>query len=129
MPWWKLPLAQIVLFAAAMAALQPVYWLAEAARGRMPLALANILFGWSLVLVQVLWIMADDREYCRRPCFDYGYFLLILWPFSLFWYCIRTRGWRGLGLSVGLVLLTIVPGLTTGCVAITWNIVQAVRNG
>jgi hypothetical protein len=129
MPWWKSPLPQILLFAAALAVLQPAYWLAEAVRGRTPLAGAEIVFRWSLPVVQVLWIMADDRQYRRTPYFDYGYLLLILWPFSLFWYCSRTRGWRGLGLALGLVLLTLVPLVATALVSAAWMIGQAILYG
>jgi hypothetical protein len=127
--WWKSPLWQFALFVAALAVLQPVYLVAEFLRGRPPLMLADVLFRYAAPLVLLQWMVTDARQRRSTPCFDYGFFLLILWPISLFWYCCRTRGWRGLGLAVGLWLLTAVPALTTGIVTMIWAIADAVLNG
>jgi hypothetical protein len=43
--------------------------------------------------------------------------LFLLYPFSLFWYWTRALGWRGLCLSLGLVLLTLAPPTVVGIVS------------
>lgn len=45
----------------------------------------------------------------RRPCFDFGLFLLYAFPLSMLWYCFWSRGWRGLLLLIGLGSLLFVP--------------------
>jgi hypothetical protein len=71
--------------------------------------LAWLLMQYAVPVALLAWIAADAKERRRTPCFDFGLFLLGLWPLSLFWYCIATRGWRGLALAVGLFLLGSVP--------------------
>jgi hypothetical protein len=129
MAWCKSPLVEIALLAAALAVLQPAYWLATVARGQEPLGLASVLFSWSLPLVVVLWIVADAKQRRCTPCFDYGFFLILLWPISLFWYCTRKSGWRGFGLALGLFLLPGVPALTTAVAVACWTIATAALQG
>lgn len=106
---WKAPLTQIVLLAAAMAFLQPLYFVAAEARQTAPAPLARLVFQYALPVTIVAWIAADAKERRSTPCFDFDSFVLATWPASLFWYCIATRGWRGLRLSLGLLLFCGVP--------------------
>jgi len=116
MPWPHSPLFQFLLFTLAMAVLEPAYFLALGWRGEQPTRLAMELLQRAPGVVLVVWMIADAKERRRTPCFDYGFFLLMLYPFSLFWYWTRTRGWRGLGLSLGLVLLAQVPAMAAGII-------------
>jgi hypothetical protein len=109
MTWPRSPLILFLLFVLALAVLRPAYFLAVAWRGEQPAILAVELLQRAPGLVLVLWIVADAKERRRTPCFDYGFFLLMLYPFSLFWYWTRTRGWRGLGLATGLFVLQSAP--------------------
>jgi hypothetical protein len=120
MAWWRSPLGQISLFACALAILQPTYLIAEHMRGAAPLLLADFLFQYALPVVIVCWIEADAKERRRTPCFDFGFFLLILWPLSLFVYCISSRGWAGVGLSFALLMLAYVPAIVTLMVSVVW---------
>jgi hypothetical protein len=106
----KSMLGQIVLLAVALAVLGPVYFVVAAMRGQEPLRLSLFVMQQYAVPVALLaWIAADAKERRRTPCFDFGLFLLMTWPLSLFWHCGRTRGWRGLAMAAGLLLLCYVP--------------------
>jgi len=113
MSWPKSPLAEVVVLAGALAILQPIYALASSTPGPVPLNLAEVLFRYAIPYAIALWIVADAKERRRTPCFDFGFFVLATWPLSLFWYCISSRGWRGLGLSFGLIGLAFVPVIAT----------------
>jgi hypothetical protein len=116
MTWHKTMLGQIGLLAAALAVLGPVYVVVAAMRGQPPRVLPLLIVQYALPVTILAWIAADAKERRRTPCFDYGFFLLATWPLSLFWYCISTRGWRGLGLAVGLLLLCWLPMMFMGVV-------------
>jgi hypothetical protein len=118
MHWPCSPLVQFTLFILAMAVLEPAYYLALRSRGEVPLRLMLEVLRDAKAIVLVAWMVADAKERRRTPCFDYGFFLFMLYPFSLFWYWTRLRGWSGLGFSVGLVLLTALPPIVTGFVAL-----------
>ena len=109
MPGPKSMLGEIVLLAVALGVLGPGYFVVAAARGQAPLMLAWFSMQYAVPVALLAWIAADAKERRRTPCFDFGLFLLVLWPLSLFWYCIATRGWRGLALAVGLYLVCGVP--------------------
>jgi hypothetical protein len=56
-----------------------------------------------------IWMNHDALRRRRRPCFDFGLFLLYAFPLSMLWYCFWSRGWRGLLLLIGLGSLLFVP--------------------
>lgn len=122
-------LQPILIFAAGLCVLQPAYLIAEHLHGRGPLLFMEYLFQFSLAIVILQWIVADAHERRQTPCFDYGFFLLLLWPISLFWYGVRTRGWRGLALALGLCLLTVVPSIATALVGIVSAVIAGVLRG
>jgi hypothetical protein len=126
MPWLKSPFLEIVLLMAVLAVLEPIYALVASVPGPAPRNIAEIIFRYALPYTTALWIVADAKERRRTPCFDFGFFVLATWPLSLFWYCISSRGWRGLGLSIGLIALAIVPVVTTFAVVVFATIFEAI---
>jgi len=112
-----------------LAVLEPVYFLAALARGvEQPLLVHGVIQNAQWLML-VVWMTTDAKERRQTPGFDFGFFLLILYPISLFWYCIHTRGWRGLGLSLGLLLLTQLPAISTVVVVFIWSLARALRGG
>lgn len=109
MTWPKSMLWEVVVLAVGLAVLGPVYLVTAAVRGQQPLLLVPFLMQYAVPVALLAWIMADAKERRRTPCFDFGFFLLATWPLSLFWHCWLTRGWRGLALAAGLLLLGNVP--------------------
>ena len=125
MPWLKSPLAQITGLSLVMTVIRPVV----AISGFDPVVPAPLLVGiflsFALPVTVVLWIAADMVERGRTPCFDLPFLLLLAFPISLFWYCIWSRGWRGLLLALGLLMLVYLPVLATGMMWIAWAIVSS----
>jgi hypothetical protein len=126
MQWLKSPLLEVLLLTAALAILQPVYALFASVPGPAPRNIAEVIFRYALPYTIVLWIVADAKERRSTPCFDFGFFALATWPVSLFWYCISSRGWRGLGLAAGLMALACVPLITTFALALLLAIGDAI---
>jgi len=97
------PFARIAWTAAVVAVLLVAFM----ASGAPPLAM--VILGYLGQLAVVLWIVEDAHERRRTPCFDFGYFLLVTYPFSLVWYCVSTRGWRGWLLVFTVLGIVYVP--------------------
>jgi hypothetical protein len=57
----------------------------------------------------VLWMMDDARMRHCTPCYDLGFFLLLLFPLSLLWYLVWTRTWWGLVVFAGMLAVVYVP--------------------
>jgi hypothetical protein len=70
--------------------------------------------GWGLMLI--LWVDADARRRRVVPCYDFGLFVTIFFPLSLVWYCVWSRGWRGVFVFVGLLALFIAPYAIAGLI-------------
>jgi hypothetical protein len=64
---------------------------------------------WALPVL--VWMDYDVIRRHRRPCYDFGLFLTMTFPFSVLWYCFWSRGRRGLRLLLGLACLLYVPFL------------------
>jgi hypothetical protein len=71
-----------------------------------PLVALFLLFG-PLFFV-VLWLQQDARRTGVGAVQDWGYFLLLAWPFVIPWYAFRTRGRGGWRLIV--VLFSLISG-------------------
>jgi hypothetical protein len=99
------PLAPLVLFAIALAALLTSY----AATGLWPSKSFEVVaaFGWSLLLA--IWVVADARRRKLIPCFDFGFFCYVFMPVVVPCYCFWSRGWRGALTLATLVSLWVVP--------------------
>lgn len=97
------PFARIAWTAAAVA----VLLVAFSASGAPPLA--TVMLSYLGPLAVVLWIVEDAHHRRRTPCFDFGYFMLVTYPFSLIWYCVSTRGWRGWLLIFAVLGIVYIP--------------------
>jgi hypothetical protein len=99
------PLAPLLLFSVALTALLVTYL----AVGLSPSPTFEFIasFFWSLLLA--LWIVADVRRKSGVPCFDFGFFCYLFLPIAVPWYCVWSRGVRGLLLLVGIGLLWLAP--------------------
>jgi hypothetical protein len=62
-------------------------------------------------LLLLLWMDTDARRAHRLPCYDFGFLATLTYPLSLVWYCLWSRGWRGILLLHELVLLLFAPWL------------------
>jgi hypothetical protein len=71
-------------------------------------------FGWVLMLV--CWADADARHRRLIPCYDFGLLVGVFFPASIIWYCVWSRGWRGLLMIVALTLLWWLPYAVAGLV-------------
>ncbi len=99
------PFARIAWTAVAVA----VLLVAFTASGAPPLAM--VVLSYLGPLAVVLWIVEDAHQRRRTPCFDFGYFVLATYPFSLIWYCVSTRGWRGWLLVFAVLGIVYIPAL------------------
>src|SRR5438094_970281 len=63
--------------------------------------------GWAWMLV--FWMDADARRFRRLPCYDFGLLAAVSFPLSLFWYCLWSRGWRGVRMLLLLFGLWLAP--------------------
>jgi hypothetical protein len=68
-------------------------------------SLAAFCWGWPVMI----WMDYDALRRRRRPCFDFGLFLVVTFPVSIAWYCFWSRGWRGIKLLLGLGSLLFLP--------------------
>ena len=106
------PMAHLVAFAAGLTACLCIYLLAGVSVSRPFADLSAV--GWSIMVV--LWADADARRRLRVPCFDFGFLLAVYFPLSVAWYCMWSRGWRGVLLIGGLLALVVVPYAVAGVV-------------
>jgi len=112
------PLAPLI----AMALVTAADLCAYVSIGRSPSPGVGLLleFGWALMLV--LWMDADARKLRRLPCYDFGMMVAIFFPLSLVWYCLWSRGWRGLLVLLMLLALFVVPYVIA---AVLWGVLYA----
>jgi hypothetical protein len=106
------PMAHLAVFAAVVTACFVMYVLAGASVSPSFDSLATV--GWWLMLI--LWTDADARRLRRLPCFDFGFLVGVFFPVSVAWYCMWSRGWRGLFLIVVLLALWFAPYVTASVV-------------
>jgi len=62
---------------------------------------------WSLIFIvlSILWANSDiDSTDLEKP-FDFGFLIYILWPIAFPWYLIKTRGFKGILLYTGFILV------------------------
>ena len=97
------PFARIAWTATIVAVLAVAFM----ASGAPPLAM--MILGYLGQLAVVLWIVEDAHAQRRTPCFDFGYFVLVTYPFSLVWYCVSTRGCRRWLLVLAVLGIVYVP--------------------
>lgn len=106
------PLAPLVLFSVALAALLSTYVVVGIAPSEA-FALVAGLCWWILV---GLWLVADARRRSAIPCFDFGFFCYLFLPVVVPWYCLSSRGRRGILLLATIAGLWLAPYLVAGVV-------------
>jgi hypothetical protein len=58
----------------------------------------------------IAWLTSDPLiPASKRPSLDFGWFVWMTFPFFAAWLLISTRGWRGAGVLLGLVVLMLAP--------------------
>lgn len=68
-----------------------------------------------MAILIVSWLVTDPAlPASRRPSFDYGLLLWVSFPFLAAYHMYATRGWRGILLVLGLILLFLAPYLAFG---------------
>ena len=87
-----------------------------------PLAQLIITTGWGIMVV--LWMDADARRFRRLPCYDFGLLAAVSFPLSLFWYCLWSRGWRGVRMLLLLFGLWLAPYIIAVIFAVVRGVVS-----
>jgi hypothetical protein len=105
------PISQIAILSAGMAILLPVYGIAQAMNPSPAAPVVMFAAQYALPITIILWIASEARDRRQTPCFDFTFWLLVFWPLSLFWWCIKTRGWWGVLVALGLLVLASVPAV------------------
>jgi hypothetical protein len=105
------PISQIAILSAGMAILLPTYMVAQFVNPSASSPVVLLIARYAVPIAIVLWIASEARDRRQTPCFDFTFWLLVFWPLSLFWWCIKTRGWWGVLVAFGLLLLAGVPGI------------------
>jgi hypothetical protein len=103
---FRSPSMPLILFAIGTALIVCGYQSA----GAVPSRGAELIIGTSWMLFLLVWMDADALRRGGRPCYDFGFLSALVFPASLLWYCIWSRGWkRGLLTLFGLAGLWLAP--------------------
>jgi hypothetical protein len=111
------PLAPLVLYSAVLTAC----WSAYFAYSARPAMAFEFLAGYFFCLLSLFWIVADARARRLVPCFDFGFLCLVYYPLSLPWYCVWSRGWRGVLTLMLLAGLWGVPIFVGALLSTLWS--------
>ncbi|MBW3541800.1 MAG: hypothetical protein KY476_16150 [Planctomycetes bacterium] len=112
------PLVWLVVFVVLVAAFDVAYVIA----GRAYSGAAVVLSSLVLAFAFICWAVADARRMRGLPCYDFGFFLTVLYPVSVLIYPFWSRGLRGLMLMPVLIILMLAPSL---CVLLVWRLLYA----
>jgi len=69
--------------------------------------LQMVILPSAIAFFMMLWVLEDAHRRQGFPCYDFGFFVALGFPFSVVWYLLWTRGLRGLlviGIFLGLYL-------------------------
>jgi len=75
--------------------------------GASPSPLQMVILPYAIAFFMMLWVLEDAHRRQGFPCYDFGFFVALGFPFSVVWYLLWTRGLRGLlviGIFLGLYL-------------------------
>jgi len=75
--------------------------------GASPSPLQMVILPSAIAFFMMLWVLEDAHRRQGFPCYDFGFFVALGFPFSVVWYLLWTRGLRGLlviGIFLGLYL-------------------------
>jgi hypothetical protein len=106
----------LLIVSAMLAVFDSVYVIV----GITPSNPAQLISTFTLPICFATWVQADARARRCTPCFDFGWFVGATWIFSIPWYLIWTRGWRGLLLTFMFFGLFILP---TFVAVFVWTVV------
>jgi hypothetical protein len=65
----------------------------------------------------IVWLHQDARRRGIGDVQDFGFFLMLFWPFVIPWYAFASRGRAGWKLRIGLIALIAAVPLTVGIVS------------
>jgi hypothetical protein len=99
------PLTPLVAFSFVFSALISAYFVA----GYTPTDRIQVLGAIIWALLLAWWIVADARRREGIPCFDFGFFCYLFLPVAVPWYCLWSRGWRGVFVLFLLATLWLAP--------------------
>jgi hypothetical protein len=77
-----------------------------------PAPIVSIFVVYAPIVTVILWLHQDARRRRIAEVLDFGFFLLLFWPFVIPWYAFKSRGRGGWKLLVGLIALALAPSLT-----------------
>lgn len=103
------PYVPIVIFAMA----EVLFLCTYAANGVAVSLGAQTLSGLGWTWVMACWVNEHSHRRGKVPSYDFGLLLIILYPFSVLWYCFWLYRWRGVLVMLLLVLLWSVPQIAS----------------
>lgn len=86
--------------------------------GMAPSSRAEVFLIFAPTLAVVLWVVQDARQRHIAQVHDFDWLVWTFWPLSIPWYCVKSRGARGLLLLAWLAGLILLPWITW--LVITW---------
>ena len=110
----KLTLGIAIAAAVCCSAIVAIYVLMDT----QPVAVVDTFVRLAPVIAVILWLHQDARRRKIAEVVDFGFLLLIFWPFVIPWYAFKSRGRAGWRLLIGLVALIMSPSVTG--VLLTW---------
>ena len=96
--------------AISVSVLFAIYFGCLLARNLEPNEQLTQVYWWVTAIILATWLIADTRDLRRtEPTFDYGWFILFAFIVYVPYYLISTRGWRGVLMLAGSVLVLLLP--------------------
>ena len=93
------------------------------AAGTDPSPIVGLFLSFAPLFAVVLWLQGDAARTGVGAVHDFGYFLLLAWPFVIPWYAFKTRGRAGWWLFLGLFGLILAPTVTAALVGyLAWGV-------
>lgn len=71
--------------------------------------LAECIAAYTLPLAIMTWVVWDAQSRRCTPCYDFGFLVYLGWVVAIPGYLVWTRGWRGLLVLIGFVVLLQLP--------------------
>ena len=85
---------------------------------------AEFIATFLLPFALALWVVWDARSRRCTPCYDFGLLVYFFWIAAIPGYLVWTRGWRGLIVFIGFIILVLSTWIAP---YIVWSLTQ--RNG
>ena len=71
----------------------------------------QLLWAFSSIFLVCFWVRSDAAENKFESPFELGFLIYILWPITIPWYLIATRGTDGIIMAIGFFSILFVPWL------------------